>query len=304
MTPKLFRGHTPCTKFRELLEFSMTEQPTISIKITLPQRWVLFLLGSMLLHVLLLLFHLGSKPQEIELNNLPSLFKIKEFKTLGKTDSKLKNQFWLTPEQAAKSLSRPHQIPQQKPIRNTEKTTESLNFHKLAAPLPSVDRTLKHSESTNLRFQDNLKDHPRFAQYAQQSPLLSKTQLNVLVEPPEGVDESQLNKSELKYYAFHKRMMERYISALIVQARKYENKYPIRMLMPEGIHTMTGRATFDQDGNIKQMKMIRWTEADKLQAMFEDVMKMMDTIPNPPKDFIEKSGDFTVFYSLIINSQL
>jgi hypothetical protein len=84
--------------------------------------------------------------------------------------------------------------------------------------------------------------------------------------------------------------------------RNYEKRYSLQTLIPEGQHTMTGRVTFDSEGNIKQIQMVRWTQADKLQAMFEDILKSMQTLPNPPKMLRNKDGEFVVFYTFLIDN--
>ena len=134
------------------------------------------------------------------------------------------------------------------------------------------------------------------------SPLLSKSAINMHVEVPEGVAEGELNEYELKFYGFQKRMMEKYLSAIMLQVREFERKYPHKSLVPEGRHIMTGRVTFDSDGNIQQIKMVRWTQAEGLQELFNEVLKAMDSVPNPPRPLWEKQGEFTVFYNLTVNN--
>jgi hypothetical protein len=48
--------------------------------------------------------------------------------------------------------------------------------------------------------------------------------------------------------------------------------------------------------------MVKWTQADKLQNMFEDILKSMHTLPNPPKMLRNSNGEFVVFYSFIIDN--
>jgi hypothetical protein len=48
--------------------------------------------------------------------------------------------------------------------------------------------------------------------------------------------------------------------------------------------------------------MIRWTHVSELQNLFEDIVKDIDQLHNPPKALWEKSGEFSMFYTLeIIN---
>lgn len=134
------------------------------------------------------------------------------------------------------------------------------------------------------------------------SPILSKSNVNMQVEVPEGVAEDELNEYELMFYGFQKRMMEKYLGSIMLQVREYERRYPHKSLIPDGKHVMTGRVTFDSSGNIKQIKMVRWSQAEGLQSLFEDVLKSMDSVPNPPKKLWNKEGDFVVFYNLTVNN--
>jgi hypothetical protein len=64
---------------------------------------------------------------------------------------------------------------------------------------------------------------------------------------------------------------------------------------------MTGRLTYDTKGNITQIKMVRWSNVDQLQDFFVDVLKDMDTLHNPPQALWEKNGEFSIFFSLVVN---
>jgi hypothetical protein len=64
---------------------------------------------------------------------------------------------------------------------------------------------------------------------------------------------------------------------------------------------LTGRLVFDQQGNLKQIKMVRWTNIDKLQTFFESVLKKLDSLQNPPKELWLKDGEFAIFVTLQVN---
>ncbi len=134
------------------------------------------------------------------------------------------------------------------------------------------------------------------------SPTLSKSLMNMQVEVPEGVIADELNEFELQFYGFQNRLVSKYLNSIELQVREYEKRYSLPTLNVSGKHTMTGRVTFDTQGNIKQIKMIRWTQADKLQAMFEDILKSMISLPNPPKMLRNSQGEIVVFYTLTVNN--
>lgn len=134
------------------------------------------------------------------------------------------------------------------------------------------------------------------------SPTLSKSLMNMQVEVPEGVAADELNEFELQFYGFQKRLVTKYLNSIELQVREYEKRFSLQSLSTAGKHVMTGRVTFDSDGNIKQIKMLRWTQADRLQAMFEDVLKSMMSLPNPPKMLRNENGEFVVFYTLTVDN--
>ena len=134
------------------------------------------------------------------------------------------------------------------------------------------------------------------------SPTLSKSLMNMQVEVPEGVAADELNEFELQFYGFQKRLVSKYLNSIELQVREYEKRFSIQSLNVAGKHVMTGRVTFDSDGNIKQIKMLRWTQADRLQAMFEDILKSMMSLPNPPKMLRNSNGEFVVFYTLTVDN--
>ena len=169
------------------------------------------------------------------------------------------------------------------------KPTSAIDIVTKAEPTQSVAQVMEQMPSN-------------YAGVVNSSPTLSKTDVNVRVEMPEGVKEDELNEFELMFYTFQKRMMTKYVESIILQVREFEKTHPHRKIFPEGKHIMTGRVVFDKDGNIKQIKMVRWTNVADLQGVFEEALKSMYSLPNPPKFLWEKNGEFTVFYNFVVNN--
>ena len=63
---------------------------------------------------------------------------------------------------------------------------------------------------------------------------------------------------------------------------------------------MVGRVIYDKNGNILKINVLKWTNIERLQGFFLEVLKEMNSIPNPP-DQILKDDQFTVYYSLTVN---
>jgi hypothetical protein len=139
---------------------------------------------------------------------------------------------------------------------------------------------------------------------AQSISSFQNTNVGVNLEVPEGVSPDELNEYELMYYSFQRRVALAYVNSFMSTYNRFDRLNPqLRFPMTDTQETMTGRLTYDAQGNIKQIKMVRWTNVDKLQDFFLDVLKGMDTIQNPPKSLWEKNGEFTVFFTLVVNPQ-
>ena len=122
------------------------------------------------------------------------------------------------------------------------------------------------------------------------------------IENPDGVEPDELNKNELVYYSFQKRMLVGYINSIVKEIEKFQLKHRHFQLDPNSKILMTARLTYDSEGNVKQIKMIRWTNLDPIQGVFEESMKNLNKLSNPPKDLWAKSGEFNVFYSWVISN--
>lgn len=131
---------------------------------------------------------------------------------------------------------------------------------------------------------------------------LNNTDVLVNLEVPEGVDQDELNKYELMFYGFQKRTATGYINNFYKHLDKFQRENPhLTFPMTDTKQTMTGRVTYDNKGNITQIKMIRWSNEQRLQDFFEDVLKDMDTLHNPPQALWERTGEFSIFFSLVLN---
>jgi hypothetical protein len=131
---------------------------------------------------------------------------------------------------------------------------------------------------------------------------LSNSDVMVRLEVPEGVNPDELNEYELMFYGFQRRTAINYVNSFYKHLDKFVAQNPhIAFPMTDTKQVMTGRLTYDDQGNIKQIKMIRWSNEGRLQGFFEEVLKDMDTLHNPPQALWNKSGEFSIFFSFIVN---
>lgn len=124
----------------------------------------------------------------------------------------------------------------------------------------------------------------------------------VSIEVPEGVDPDELNEYELMFYGFQKRTAINYVNSILKNIDKFQKSHPNYRVQTQGRITMTARISYDKEGNVKQIKMVRWTHEQPMQDLFEDIVKNIDQLHNPPKTLWEKNDEFAMFYTLeIIN---
>jgi hypothetical protein len=131
---------------------------------------------------------------------------------------------------------------------------------------------------------------------------LKKTSdVNIQMVVPEGVELDKLNKFELMLYSFQKRTALKYINTIFKNIYDFERKNPHKKFpFTKSGQQMLGKVIYDKDGNIVRIKMLRWTEVESLQNLFVDVLKGMDTIPNPPKPLV-KNDQFEMIYGITID---
>ena len=132
---------------------------------------------------------------------------------------------------------------------------------------------------------------------------IKNTEFNVSVRPPKGISEDQLNSTEKIYYAFQKRVYESYVRSFISTYRDFMRTMPyLKGRLQKEKHIMTGRVTFDKKGNIISIKMLKWSFDDNIQNIFEETLKGIRKMPNPPSDFLEGEETFVIYYQLNINA--
>lgn len=168
--------------------------------------------------------------------------------------------------------------------------------------LPKPSKTMNAISFKNQEFKDYSKSF-RSGGLAL-SDMISNTQkisdAVVSIEVPDGINPDELNEYELMFYGFQKRTAMNYINSILKNLDKFQKKYPNYRVPNTGRITMTARITYDPQGNVQQIKMIRWTHVNELQNLFEDIVKSIDQLHNPPKALWEKSGEFSMFYTLEI----
>lgn len=163
--------------------------------------------------------------------------------------------------------------------------------------LPVVDGAMK-----GIRFDNNELKKMARESFGGSHSSLAGDKISLKYEVPNGKSLDELNEAELRLYGFLRRGAKNYTTSILAELHDFELKYPhLHFPLTDTKQVLTGRLTYDEKGNLKQIKMIRWTNIDKLQGFFEQVLKRMEVMQNPPKELWAENGEFNIFVTLEIN---
>ncbi|MCF8060334.1 MAG: hypothetical protein K9K67_13615 [Bacteriovoracaceae bacterium] len=157
----------------------------------------------------------------------------------------------------------------------------------------------------NFRRQENLKRNmlTEMGTQSSRAEVLSRTGFNLHFEPPEGISEDELNSVEKIFFSFQKRTFTTYVNAFLsTYQQKLLNRPQLGTALKNERHLLTGKIDFDKEGNILKIKILRSSQSDEVHALFEETLKEIRSLPNPPKALIESRDQFTIYYQLSINN--
>ncbi len=129
--------------------------------------------------------------------------------------------------------------------------------------------------------------------------LTNNTKLKFIFELPEGVSENELNSADKEFYGFYKRAGERYFSSIIRTFREMSVNTPyLSTKLKFGKKEFKGRVVFDKDGNIVMIKITKGSINEYAQNLFENILKNIGPLYNPPNSLISKNSDMTFYFVL------
>lgn len=268
----------------------------------------LFLLLSSILHIVLLLLP-ATLPNifDYKVFKKDSIgeFKIHSIRTVGEEDSKSQTKNVYLKDHNKNTRKKKKQLTAKSlaPIFNSDETNtqlETKNKGNFKRPM-TRPKAIKALSLNKKSVRGLLKGTPNSINEKQFMEALGATDTMVKLEVPKGVKEDELNKHELVFYSFQKRTALNYINSFYKKLNEFELKNPhLKFPLTDKKQRMVGRVVYDKNGNIIKINILKWTNVDKLQDFFVEVLKEMTSLPNPP-DQIVKDEKFTVFYALTIN---
>lgn len=117
-------------------------------------------------------------------------------------------------------------------------------------------------------------------------------------ESKKGTAIDELNTNELVYYAFKMRTAKQYKNAVLKNINELKTKSPTLFLkLKNSIHKMRGKITYDSEGNVVEIKILKWSDSNEVQDFFVNALKDIRAIPNPPQGILNDDG-FKATYDL------
>lgn len=160
----------------------------------------------------------------------------------------------------------------------------------------------------NLKISNNhIKDYLKSSSPREQTPqqllsALDETDVLFDLQVPKGVKEDELNKHEMVFYSFRKRTAIAYINSFYKELNSFELKNPhLRFPLTNKRELISGKITYDKNGDILKIETLKWTDISKLQDFFMEVLKNMSSLPNPPEAIINEKDQFVINFSLTVN---
>lgn len=264
-----------------------------------------FAIFSVIFHLALLLLPL-SFLREFNFdpfkNKEPSKFKIHSLRTVGLETGAEEKSIFFEQKEVSKKRSPLKQASQLAPSFSTEEMKQVEVKDSTPTRNGLLPKKAIKSLSLNKKsIQSFLKNTPNEQSASQFLKAMQDTDTLVKLEVPKGVKEDELNKHELVFYSFQKRTALNYINSFYKKLNEFELKNPhLHFPLTDKKEKMIGRVVYDKNGNIIKINMLQWSNVEKLQDFFLDVLKEMTALPNPPDQIIQDE-QFTVFYALTIN---
>lgn len=268
------------------------------------------ILGSILLHLFALLLltslnniiSLATKSDRIEITSIDRT-ELNRLRQLGKHDSKNQNMSVRlngtpTAQRSTKLDLSSLQIGSNEKF--DEKKSSQTNKPKVKNLLPT--KALDALSLNGDEVKEFLKSNPNSGVIGLNinTPIFNKSDFSIKMELPKGVDINELNPEELIFYGFQRRALQSFISSFYQSLNKFKIKNPHIDLSQESDQTkMTGRVLFDKNGNVRGIKIIRYSNQNRVQEFFINILETL-SLPNPPKSLLNQDEQFAYYFSLIL----
>lgn len=302
------------------------------ITVSAENRLILAFLASAAAHLivgLLIIFFLGDMPektqiisfeeQRFELENLSEqqIQKIRQAGVRGGTGE----GFSAPIPQQQKENDGPQNKPAQAANRQVDfgdlspgQTTPEVRKQNLTQKSPSLSATGDEKKTDlSLRLNDQQSRLNRQQEViqgdvlrelrssTQAAEVLRSTGFNLQFDPPEGIEESELNTVEKIFYSFQRRTYTSYVTTFISNYHSMSfQRSKLKRILERETHDLTGRVVFNEDGDVISIRILKGSPSEDVQDLFEKTLKDLK-LPNPPRDLLRQDKQFVIYYRLKIN---
>lgn len=136
--------------------------------------------------------------------------------------------------------------------------------------------------------------------HRQINKLLNHSSFTIL--PPSADEQDKLNSHDKKFFIFFQRAYLSYVNSIIstFNAKSRRDPYLSQHLTNQTAN-LSANVIFNEDGEIERISFIKSSKSDKIYHLFEDIMKNIKSLPNPPFDLLDKDKKFKINYQLSFN---
>ncbi len=126
-------------------------------------------------------------------------------------------------------------------------------------------------------------------------------QASVGIVVPKGIKEEQLNKWQLVYYSFHKRVFSQYLTQLYLNAEQMIRQHPYAQFpflrTPDSAII---RATYQRDGTLIHIDREKNSDSRLFNEFLFNSIQSFPLVPNPPRFLLNEDGQFEIVYSFSV----
>ena len=134
------------------------------------------------------------------------------------------------------------------------------------------------------------------------SNILKNSQFDIHIEPIENLEKDELNSMDKTFYSFNRRVSINYIKSVLKTYHYMDSlNKNLDKSLKNSSDVLSARVTFDRLGNIDRIKILKSSNDDNIHNLFEQALRGMSNLPNPPSAFIKNRDFFSIYYQLRIN---
>ncbi len=116
-------------------------------------------------------------------------------------------------------------------------------------------------------------------------------------------EKDEYNSNDKKFFQFYRRVSMQYFNSFALSYKKVSKKnHFLETIFKETRDHLIGRIHYDLNGNVVKIKILKSTMSNSIHELFEETLKNIGIVSNPPKELLNESQELVFYYRLKINS--